>query len=160
MSEKNMSNEMFIEEMILRFHLMPISEVDLLKIRFKVQEQPVLIFKDETNYYISTDEKTSRKALRFARVSRMHCCPSCKRFSALPDNEGGCSNIRDFPFDRKAKNGWELSRTWRDLLEANRVEKYPYIKLALETINFSINALLILDCEHYKMSPGYFRKDK
>ena len=64
MSEKNMSNEMFIEEMILRFHLMPISEVDLLKIRFKVQEHPVLIFKDETNYYISTDEKTSRKALR------------------------------------------------------------------------------------------------
>ena len=130
--------------------LTEISRKTLFKIRY--EKKIGLVFKYQYKYfYTSTDIK---KVVRDYRSQSTHICANCEHMSAAPDCDGGCANVRDFLPEFYLTHGHNLIES---IQLSNRIEKYDFIKLGLETFNnpeIGGNVFLVNECQNFeKPSP-------
>lgn len=105
----------------VEIQLEPISLQGLIKKRNS--GKPGLVLKKNNKlYYSQIDSKIRLSSLA---ELRQHKCRDCYRLSAKPEELGGCKKVRDIEM---------------------RLEKYDFIKLGIETFNFTERMLLVLEC--------------
>lgn len=150
-----------IETQILKFEKVSANEV--VEKRCKKESGIVMIYFGEIFF---------AKAPKYIKISKMselltnHKCRDCMRLSAKSDEEGGCQKVRDFPIKyipKGTENQEEDASTRitkRDVIDSMRIEKYPFVTFAMESINTSAPEILITDCKNFRKYKIFFWKPK
>lgn len=148
-----------VEDQILKFE--PITEEEIIKKRYKKESGIIMIFFGQLFY---------TKAPKYIKISKMdellrgHLCRNCMKLSAKSDEEGGCKKVRDWPIkfnprsiiDDEENPPLQSKITKRDIIESMRIEKYPFLKFAMESINTTLPEILITDCNNFCKYPALF----
>ena len=152
-------NNELVEDQILKFE--PITKEEIISKRYRKETGIVMIFFGQLFY---------TKAPKYIRISKMaelmqgHLCRKCMRLSAKSDEERGCQKVRDWPIkfnprsiiDDEENPTLQSKITKRDIIESMRIEKYPFLKFAMESINTTLPEILITDCNNFCKYPSLF----
>lgn len=156
-----MLNKLFNQKIITigkkEYKLRKVTAKELFK--YRLGDKPGLVFKNEHELWYTQLLNTSVKFKGAEKNAYRHMCSRddscCQRLSAAPDPIG-CACMRDISFGscRTSKHRVFLCDT------CLRIEKYPFIEVAIETFNMEIDALKVIRCTNCVMTDGKGKKMK
>lgn len=127
------------------YQLRKVSKEELLLLRIK--NKPGVVFLCESEIWYS--DLPSIKVKISGQKWLEHCCSQekdcCCHLSALPDSEGGCRAIRDTNAQYYISRGFSKREAY---IRSFRIEKYNFLKCALETFGTEENGFKALKCKN------------
>ncbi len=124
------------------YPLKQISEEELLKVRCSYT--PFFVYKENNSLYASKIPKS----LRFLNIgdSCGHICQRCNRVLHYNNSEQGCPKIQD----RFLTESQHSSGIIEKILDAKRIEKYPFIVNGYESINTRAESFVVTKCNRFE----------
>lgn len=136
----------------VRIQFEEISEREMIEKRIK--ETGIVMVKQGKIYFANTPEKIR---INILKELQHHKCRTCERLSAKPDHLGGCAKVRDRSIKYLPKTLEQLNEEHskkqvarRDIIDSMRIEKYPFITEAIETVNTVDAETIVIRCKNYR----------
>ena len=129
---KSSKNQEPIKTSVERIESFPLREVTVEQLKMiRAAKIPGFVLKEnDTLYFAKINEDVH---IMSENILGKHRCAipgeECRRLSAAKDEDGGCAKVRNC---------------------ATYIERYPWITLGYETFCTRQNALVVIDCNHYK----------
>ena len=125
-----------LTESCKRYPLQEVTHEELMQRR--LSRKPIIIFKDGNKLYCANFRDVS---LMGGQQIGEHLCGECSMVCK------GCPKVKDWTIAFHIRNGKKFKEA---TYLSGRIEKYPFINLAIETFNCSVDAYLILECSLFK----------